>query len=104
MSPVPTFVIFTSRPRQDPVIHISVASMLGDVSSYVGSSRDGVGHLAVEGLSRENVKGANSEGRHGEGKSSADGEGLPPAVCLPVEMVACKAGTTIFEAPLIGHL
>lgn len=87
---------------QDPVVHVSVASVLGDMSSYVRSSRSNGRILGVgDGKRRRDPE---SEQHCDVGGSRvSDEEDAPSEVCLPVGVVACKAGTTLFEAPLLPH-
>ena len=47
-------------------------------------------------------KQADREERHEvESSSSDDEDDFPDEVCVDVGVVACKAGTTLFEAPLL---
>lgn len=85
-------------------MHVSVASVLGDVSSYVSSSAQGgaKGSGQEGGKSRRKVP--DSEGRHTVDESNIEEKGVALEALealLPVHSVACKAGTTLFEAPLL---
>lgn len=98
------------RLTQDPVVHVSVASVLGDVSTYVGSSSEG----APSPLAARVASGAPKSAGVGEGSLGGDDsvddssgeekdeEDVPSEICLPVSAVLCKAGTTCFEAPLVA--
>lgn len=87
------------------MVHVSVASVLGDVSSYVGSSSSGAEDSAPVTSTDSNGKRkqADSRKRQEVESSSSDGEeeDSPNEVCVHVSAVACKAGTTLFEAPLL---
>lgn len=93
-------------------MHVSVASVLGDISSYVSSSSEGEGapsSSATRAASDERESAGGGEGRQGadesgqESSDKEDEEDIPSKICLPVSVVLCKAGTTCFEAPLAGH-
>lgn len=84
-------------------MHVSIASVLGDVSSYVGPSSE-ERRLSAPSISEvgEGVQKDESGGdRPDVESSSSDEEDSPLEVCVPVGVVACKAGTTLFEAPLL---
>lgn len=89
---------------QDPVVHVSVASVAGDMTEFAGSFIDQL-------RSTKGSTGARP-GTHEEEKSEGDGSGdsseseneeeqVPSEVCVDVDMVVCKAGTTVFHAPLL---
>lgn len=80
---------------------MSVASVLGDVSSYVGSSEriDGSSVTGWGGSPDD----ASSEERGRGGDDRDDEEEMPSEVYLPVGVVSCKAGTTLFDAPLLPN-
>lgn len=89
------------------MVHVSVASVLGDMSSYVGSSSseaEGCAPVKKTGRSGKR-KEANSRERLEVESSSSDEEeeeeDSPDEVCVHVGAVACKAGTSLFEAPLL---
>lgn len=79
--------------------------MAGDVSSYVGSSSDelrrttdvGAGDSAQEDAKREDK--CNDPDRDDSNSESEEDVAAPFEVCLDVDMVMCKAGTTLFQAP-----
>ena len=98
-------------------MHVSVASVLGDVSPYVSSSSEGqaapTSPSTRRAASDERKSASGVEGRQGaddigdeESSDEEDGEeeeeemDVPSEICLPVGVVLCKAGTTCFEAPL----
>lgn len=86
------------------MVHVSVASVLGDVSSYVGSSCGAVDVAPFKKADRSGKrKQADSGERHEVESSSGDDEedDFPVEVCINVGTVACKAGTTLFDAPLL---
>lgn len=109
---------------QDPVVHVSVASVLGDVSTYVtssskevsgASSATGVASDAPnkvgDGEKRQGIEDSGDDGSNDEDENDDDDdEGeeeeedveAPSEICLPVSVVLCKAGTTYFEAPLLA--
>ncbi|CAM9487822.1 unnamed protein product [Ectocarpus fasciculatus] len=115
---------------EEPIVHVSVASVLGDVSSYVSSSScvssssSSSSSSPAKAPPRAPPTGAvASKARHKEGggegtqdddssssssddeedSSSSSSDEVPSEVCLPVDVVMCKAGTTYFEAPLAGR-
>ncbi|CAB1108366.1 unnamed protein product [Ectocarpus sp. CCAP 1310/34] len=112
---------------EEPIVHVSVASVLGDVSTYVSSSSrvpssSSSSSSPGKGPPRASPPGVvASEARHkvGGGKdpqedgssssdddedsSSISSDDVPSEVCLTVDVVMCKAGTTYFEAPLAGR-
>lgn len=83
---------------QDPVVHVSVASVLGDVSTYVTSSSDSA---AERGEIGEGIPDGGGDGSNVEEDEEEEEEEVPSELCLPVSVVLCKAGTTYFEAPLL---
>lgn len=75
-------------------MHVSIASVAGDVSSYVGSSFD----HAKAGTEREDK--CDDPDRDGSNSESEEDVAAPSEVCVDVSTVVCKAGTTLFQAPL----
>lgn len=83
-------------------MHVSVASVLGDVSSYVRSSWSNGSVLGEGGgTGRRDPKNEKQCDVGGSGSVVSDEEDAPSEVCLPVGVVVCKAGTRLFEAPLL---
>lgn len=95
---------------QDPVVHVSVASVLGDISTYVSSSSEGAPNSVAPRVAGDAQKSVGvGEGEQGADDSADDSSGekgseedVPSEMCLPVSFVLCKAGTTYFEAPLVA--
>lgn len=95
---------------KDPVVHVSIASVAGDVSSYVGASSDESRGTSFVGVG-EGARGSNET----RGKCDAGGDGsssssesekddtAPSEICIDVDMVVCKAGTSLFQAPFLTH-
>lgn len=87
-------------------MHVSVASVLGDVSSYVGSSSGAVDCAPLKKADRSGERKQADSGERHEVESSSSGDddeddNSPDEVCVTVSTVACKAGTTLFDAPLL---
>lgn len=94
-----------ASPPQDPVLHVSIASVQGDVTHLIGPSyrepipRDHVG--PPELVQTEAQTGVRSE-QDEEEDEEIEEEDVPTEVSVEVEVVACKAGTTVYCAPLCG--
>lgn len=93
--------------KQDPVLHVSVASVLGDVSDFLispavtaKSSTDSGEVGDREGSDNADRKRRDSDSeQEDEGEEEDEGE-APAEVMLAVDSVVCKAGATLFQVPL----
>lgn len=91
-------------------MHVSVASVAGDVSSYVGASSDelrstssvGVGDGARGSTETEEKCDAVGDGS-GSSSESEEDDVVPSESYLDVDTVVCKAGTSLFQAPFLTH-
>ncbi|CAM9517087.1 unnamed protein product [Scytosiphon promiscuus] len=95
---------------EDPVLHVSVASVLGDVSAYVGSScgqeagplPPGFGGGSAGARTRDRGEMPRDTADSSDDTDDDEDEDVPSEICLSVGAVLCKAGTTYYEAPLLA--
>lgn len=97
-----SFTLACATFKQDPVLHVSVASVLGDVSDLVNSSAVTAESSTNSGEvgDREGSDNTDKKRRDSDSEQEDEEGEAPVEVMTAVDSVVCKAGMSLFEVPL----